>query len=67
MTIKNSTITARQAAEQFAREAFGEHRVVESISRQDENGSATFRLVNGVKTYVVRCLPDFTGWEISPA
>jgi hypothetical protein len=60
MEIRNPQITARQAADIFAAENFGEPRKVGRWI----NSPASFQLVGGVKVYGVESLPNFTGWRI---
>lgn len=67
--IQNPQITARQAAEQWAETAFGQPRKVRGIEvlpGDDPTLSrgCSFNLVDGVKEYQVRPLPNYAGWAV---
>ena len=68
ITIQDTKLTARDAAEKFAATYFGEPRKIgdwKPSTRHDTKTVALFRLANGIKTYAVTVTPDHDGWEIS--
>ena len=67
MEIRNPSMTARDAANEFARTAFGEPRKVgeyQPLGNQNGKHYADFRLVGGVRWYSVSVLDDYSGWRI---
>ena len=66
MIIRDSTITARQAADRFASD-YGCGYKIGVIAKPPHVGMAglIFQFVNGVRWYAVTCLPDYSGWEIT--
>lgn len=62
MIVSNVKLNARQAAEQFAAEAFEQPR---KVGAWKQSGlTPRFRLAGGRQWYEVRLLPDRGGWEI---
>jgi hypothetical protein len=61
MKIYGPQLTARQAADQFAAEAFEEPRKVGTWIINPTR----FQLVRGKQWYLVECLPTYDGWEIT--
>jgi hypothetical protein len=65
MVISNPQLTARQAADEFARSyCDGGRRVGCVVASPD--AALLFQFQGGIRWYAVRCLPDFSGWDISP-
>jgi hypothetical protein len=70
MRITTGHLTAREAADEFARTAFDPPRAV-GTWRNRERGChhhyADFQLVGGVRWYEVWLLFDYSGWNIEVA
>lgn len=64
MQIQGPSMTARDAANYFAENAFEEPRKVGTIIAAPD-AAMKFQLVNGVQWYAVRILPDYSGWEVT--
>jgi len=71
MLITDPSATARDAAEQYARNysesgrKVGNVRVIERSSATP-GGGIDFQLANGVRWYSVRMRHDYAGWLITP-
>lgn len=62
MRIEQPHITARQAADIFAKEAWEKPR---KVGKWKQNGlTPSFQLVHGIQWYSVLLLPHCEGWEI---
>ena len=61
---KHPEATAKQAAEHFAAIVCDDRRKVGTVIAAPD-AALKFQLVGGVRWYAVRCLPDYSGWEIS--
>jgi len=65
MLISNPQITAREAADEFSREYSDKGRKVGCVVAS-LNAALLFQFVGGRRWYAVRCLPDYSGWDVSP-
>ena len=65
MIIRNTQMTARQAADEFARTYSDEGRKVGCVAASPD-AALLFTFVGGTRWYAVRCLPDYSGWDVSP-
>ena len=66
MIVQNSQLTAKEAAQEFAATYWEPGRKVGAFSTSPD-GALLFQVVNGVRWYAVRCLEDYSGWEIPPS
>lgn len=63
MIIRNTQISAKEAAKEFAATYFEEPRKVGTVCASPD-AALLFQLVDGRQWYAVRCLPDYSGWEV---
>ena len=63
MIIRNSQISAKEAAKEFAATYFEEPRKVGTVAASP-NAALLFQLVGGRQWYAVTCLADYSGWQV---